>query len=227
MVLISERLLRDDSFVDQVDTAQNDRYLMALADGMGGHLLGDVASSEVLQNLRFFFSDLPVGYSSDKFIATMREWLTSVSHTMNAQNKEGGKGSKMGTTLVILAYYAGSCYWMNCGDSRFYRLSDGVFSQLSTDHSLNTIIGEKEHSSIITNCIGGGCKRSYFDVAEFTDQIQPGDTYLLCSDGLSDMLTDDEIADFLLRGYDADSLCIEAEKVGGFDNVSAIIVRVL
>jgi len=226
MVLVGEHLLRDDYFSAQFETDQCDRYLLALADGMGGHSSGDIASSEVLHNLKFFFYDLPTGFPSEKFVESMREWLSSINHTVNAQNKGSEKSSKMGTTLVLVAFYAGSFYWMNCGDSRVYSLSDGVLTQLTTDHSLNTIIGEKEHSSIITNCIGGGCKRSYFDVSEFSDTVQSGDTYLMCSDGLSDMLTDDEIADCLLRGYDADSLCIEAEKAGGFDNVSAIIVRV-
>ncbi|MCR4602592.1 MAG: protein phosphatase 2C domain-containing protein [Prevotella sp.] len=226
MVLVGEHLLRDDSFLDQFDAGDGDRYMLALADGMGGHTLGDVASSEVLHNLQFFFYDLPIGLSSDRFIETMREWLSSINITINSMNKGAGKRSKMGTTLVVLACYGGNCYWLNCGDSRVYRMTDGVLSQLSTDHSLNTIVGEKEHSSIITNCIGGGCKNSYFDISMLSEGMQSGDTYLLCSDGLTDMLSNDEIADFLLRGYDADALCIEAEKAGGFDNVSVIIVHV-
>lgn len=210
-----------------MDTNTVERYLLALADGMGGHNSGEVASSDVLHNLQYFFSDMPVGLSIGDFNEAIYEWLASINITIDAKGRSDERFNKMGTTLVALAYYGGAFYWMNCGDSRIYRLHEGMLTQLSTDHSLSTLLGQDKHSNVITNCIGGGCKSSYIDIVECTPDVQPGDTFLICSDGLSDMVSDELIAAWLIDGYDAESLCTEAEEAGGKDNVSAIVVRVL
>jgi protein phosphatase len=115
---------------------------------------------------------------------------------------------------------------MNCGDSRLYRLHDGVLQQLTTDHSLNNLLGSNQHTNIITNCIGGGCKTSYIDLVQCTADVQPGDVFMLCSDGLSDMISDEEIARLLLSGHEATALCEAAEEAGGHDNVSVIVIHV-
>ena len=86
-------------------------------------------------------------------------------------------------------YYGERYYWMNCGDSRLYRLRDGQLTQLTVDHSLTKNDGSQRHSNVITNCIGAGFKDSYIDFYEFTNDVLPGDTYLLCSDGLNDMVS--------------------------------------
>ena len=132
----------------------------------------------------------------------------------------------MGTTLVGIAYYGGDFFSMNCGDSRLYRLRNGSLQQLTTDHSLNNMYGSSKHSSVITNCIGGGCKNSYMDIVRMTDDFLPSDVYLLCSDGLSDMLNDQQIEIMLKSGGDADALCEAAIEAGGFDNVSACVINV-
>jgi protein phosphatase len=115
---------------------------------------------------------------------------------------------------------------MNCGDSRIYRFRDGQLTQLSTDHSLSNIMGRDCRSGVITNCIGGGCKTSYIDMVQITSSIASSDVYLLCSDGLSDMLSNDEIERLLAEGADATSLCNAAEEAGGLDNVSVVVVHV-
>ena len=115
---------------------------------------------------------------------------------------------------------------MNCGDSRLYSLVNGTLTQLTTDHSLNNLLGHKEHSNIITNCIGGGCTTSYIDLEEHTALAQPGTTFMLCSDGLTDMVSDKEIKRILTHGFVADALCQAAEDEGGFDNVSVIVARI-
>ena len=134
--------------------------------------------------------------------------------------------SEMGTTLVGLIYYGKRFFWLNCGDSRLYRLRNGSLEQLTQDHSLNNMLGSSKHSSVITNCIGGGCMNSYMDIVKMTDDILPSDIYLLCSDGLSDMLSDQQIEIMLKSGGDADALCEAAIEAGGFDNVSACVIEV-
>ena len=115
---------------------------------------------------------------------------------------------------------------MNCGDSRLYRLRDGQLEQITTDHSLINAEGEKKHSNVITNCIGAGCDDTFIDMIEFTDDFKIGDTYVLCSDGLNDMVPDVIIARMLQEGATANDLCEEAIAAGGFDNVSVCVLRV-
>ena len=115
---------------------------------------------------------------------------------------------------------------MNCGDSRIYSFYDGKLAQLSTDHSLSTLVGDTTHSNVITNCIGGGCKNSFIDIVQCSADVRPGVSFLLCSDGLTDMLSLSDIAEMLAAGKSANDLCKEAEKAGGFDNVSAIIATI-
>lgn len=227
MLLVGAQFVRDGRTALTKDLDVTDRYLLALADGMGGHQSGDVASSEVLHNLQFFFSDIPAGLKPGDFNEAIFEWLNSINTTIDMMGHSDEKLRGMGTTLVALAYYDGHFYSMNCGDSRLYRLHEGQLQQMTTDHSLNSLVGSSVHSNIIINCIGGGCKSSYIDLVQCTSDVLPGDTLLLCSDGLSDMLSDDDIAQMLVKGYSAEGICVEAERAGGYDNVSAIVVHVL
>lgn len=226
MVLVDQWCVRNGKVRTSTDTDNIDRYLIALADGMGGHNSGEVASSDVLHNLQFFFSDLPVGLNVSDFNETIYEWLTSMNNIIDSKGAYDERYNKMGTTLVAFAYYGRNFYWMNCGDSRIYRFHDGKLTQLSTDHSLSTLVGDTTHSNVITNCIGGGCKHSFIDIVQCTADVIQGDSFLLCSDGLTDMLTVSSIADMLAADKSADDLCKEAELAGGYDNVSAVIATI-
>lgn len=226
MVLVDQWCVRNGKVKTEVDTDTVDRYLLALADGMGGHNSGEVASSDVLHNLQFVFSDLPIGLDISAFNETIYEWLSSINNIVDSKGACDDRYTRMGTTLVAFAYYGREFYWMNCGDSRIYRYHDGKLTQLSTDHSLKTLVGDTEHSNIITNCIGGGCKHSFIDIVQCSADVLPGDSFLLCSDGLTDMLPDQRIAEMLAEGKNADALCNEAELAGGFDNVSAVIATI-
>lgn len=225
MILAGYQFIRDDEYRTQLELGERDRYMMAVADGMGGHLSGEVASSDVLHNLQFFFSDLPVGLNASSFNEMIVGWLESINMILDSKGKADEQYKGMGTTLVALAYYDGDFYSMNCGDSRLYRLRNEELVQLTTDHSLSSLMGDQKHSSVITNCIGGGCTNSFIDVVHMVD-IQDGDTYLLCSDGLTDMMSDNRLSILLAEGADANDLCNAAIVRGGFDNVSACLIKV-
>lgn len=227
MVLVGSRFIRNDQYWTMADTTDNDRYLVALADGMGGHSSGEVASSDTLHNLQFYFGDLPSNLSVEDFNEAIFEWLESMNHIIDSKGRSDARFEGMGTTLVALGYYNNNFYWMNCGDSRFYRMHGQSLKQISTDHSLSNLVGSGEHSNIITNCIGGGCKMSYIDMVQCTADINSGDVLLLCSDGLTDMLTDMEILTLLESGADAAKLCKAAEQAGGYDNVSAAVIKIV
>ena len=226
MILVGDKYVRDGELSAEADLGAADRFMVALADGMGGHNSGDVASSDVLHNLRFYFDDLPAGMKAGDFNEAFCEWLRSVNKLIDSKGLGNRRYYNMGTTLVAFAYYGADFYWMNCGDSRIYRLHDDGLSQLSTDHSLNTLTGSTQHSNIITNCIGGGCKTSYIDIVNCTASVVPGDTFLLCSDGLNDMVADCDIQRLLNEGADAGALCQAAVDAGGYDNVSACVIKI-
>ncbi|MBQ8064400.1 MAG: serine/threonine-protein phosphatase [Prevotella sp.] len=226
MVLAYDRLIRGNAYRTEFRTDDISRFVIALADGMGGHKAGEVASEETLSNLKFFVCDIPDGLSSGQFHETMMTWLTSINHVINSRGYADMRMREMGTTLVGMLYYAGRYYWMNCGDSRLYRLRDGVLLQLTTDHSLNVLQGQSKHSNVITNCIGAGSSNSYLDMVDITDDVKAGDTYMLCSDGLSDMVPDAAIQDLMNDGATANRLCQAAIDAGGYDNVSVCVFTV-
>ena len=226
MVLVGSSFIRNDNINSKIELTSEKRIIFAVADGMGGHNSGEVASSDALHNLRFFFSDIPAGLTAGEFNEMMLVWLESINHILDSKGRVDERFKGMGTTLVGFAYYGGHFYSLNCGDSRLYRLRNGSLKQLTTDHSLNNMLGSSKHSSIITNCIGGGNNHSYMDIVKMTDDVQYSDVYLLCSDGLSDMLNDSQIEVLLKSGGDADALCQAAIEAGGFDNVSACVIEV-
>ena len=226
MILVDSHFVRNSDYATKASLKSQDRYIIAVADGMGGHNSGEVASSDTLHNLHFFFNDIPAGLTAGEFNEMMVVWLESINNIVDSKGRVDERFKGMGTTLVGIAYYAGDFFSMNCGDSRLYRLRNGSLQQLTTDHSLNNMLGSSKHCSIITNCIGGGNKNSYMDIVKMTDDIQLSDIYLLCSDGLSDMLTDQQIEILLKSGGDADALCQAAIEAGGFDNVSACVIEV-
>ena len=226
MVLAYDKLLRSDAYNTEFMTENTDRFIIALADGMGGHNAGEVASEETLSNLKYFIHDLPRGLDPGDMNEMMVEWLNSINKMINSRGLMDSSKLDMGTTLVGVLYYGERYYWMNCGDSRLYRLRDGQLTQLTVDHSLTKNDGSQRHSNVITNCIGAGFKDSYIDFYEFTNDVLPGDTYLLCSDGLNDMITDLEIQELMVANKTANQLCEAAIEAGGFDNVSTCVFHI-
>lgn len=226
MVLAYDKMVRSDAYRTEFMTENNERFVIALADGMGGHRAGEVASEQTLSSLKFFINDIPRGLSISEFNETMVEWLHFINETINRRGHSDPSLLDMGTTLVAVIYYGGKLFWLNCGDSRLYCLRDGKLQQITTDHSLSNANGEKKHSNIITNCIGAGCKDSYIDLYEFTADFKSGDTYMLCSDGLNDMVDFEDIEQLMNEGCSANGLCEAAIEAGGFDNVSVCVFHV-
>ena len=226
MILVGSSFIRNDDYKARIELSDAKRTMIALADGMGGHNSGEVASSDTLHNLQFFFSDIPSGVDAEGFREMIDEWLESINNIIDSKGRVDEQYKGMGTTLVGMAFYEGNTFMMNCGDSRLYRMRHGMLSQLTTDHSLNNLLGDGRHSSVITNCIGGGTKKSFIDLTRITDDVKQGDIYMLCSDGLTDMLHDHRIESLLKEGADASALCEAAIEAGGLDNVSVCVIDV-
>ena len=226
MVLVDNRFIREDTYKTQIVLGREDRMMIAVADGMGGHNRGDIASNDTLRNLHYFFYDIPSCLNVNDFNEAMAGWLESINNYIASKGRADEQYKGMGTTLVGLAYYNNDFYSLNCGDSRLYRFRNHQLVQLTTDHSLSNLVGDEKRTNVITNCIGGGSKSSFIDMVTMTNDIMSDDVYLLCTDGLTDMLSDKAISELLEGKADANNLCSAAIEAGGIDNVSCCVISI-
>ncbi len=204
----------------------------AVADGMGGHLSGEVASRIAIESLA---EELRKPYS-DPEEAMKRAFETANAQVLlQAEKSDSTRG--MGTTLTALLFTDGAAVLGHIGDSRLYRLRGGAFTQLSTDHSFveglvrDGVISREEarvhpRRNLITRCIG---QKSEVEPEIMPLDAQEGDLYLLCSDGLTTMLTDDEILRCLMQSDKSlqqklEALRLWALRRGGEDNVTVVAV---
>lgn len=224
-----------------------ERGFALLADGMGGHNAGDVASRMCLEKLNALLTS-----ALDKSLASLRpnkgvsRQVTLVRRSINkanaavfesAENNKERKG--MGTTLCAVLFYDNKAVIAHVGDSRVYRLRGKKLEQVTADHSLvqelldKGAISEEEaednpYSHVITQAVGIR-PRVIADIQELG--VLPGDVYLLCSDGLTDMVSDEEIKETLLAADGhweraTQSLIDHANQAGGHDNISVILTGV-
>ena len=208
--------------------------LCAVADGIGGHKGGAMASHQVLLGLAtemICFSGIDC-QESKQFL----EMLALRLH--NSMNKQGdlNPGLKgMGTTLTGVYLRPDWGFYFHAGDSRVYRFRGDFLIQLTTDHVIENTTGvqgqyieQGSKSGIITNCIGGGsslgCRLETGDLS-----MEYGDILMLCSDGLSDMLSLEKMEELIFAGQQdlvqtSRDLISEAKQAGGQDNISLILI---
>jgi serine/threonine protein phosphatase PrpC len=219
------RRLNEDSLLARPETG-----LWVVADGMGGHGGGDVASRAVVNAL----STLEATDSASDMLGNFEQRVWRVNTDLRSLARLRGQ-TVIGTTLVALlihgAHYA--CVW--CGDSRAYLLRDGAMAQISRDHSeVQDLIdrgileaGEAKawpRRNVITRALGV-TDRANLEIAD--GPALAGDRFLLCSDGLTTHLGDSEIADVLARGAPqeaCDDLIALTLQRGASDNVSVVVV---
>ena len=225
------------SDVGLVREANEDSYLIerplyAVADGMGGHLAGDVASSTAVR---------VISEQAENASASVPESLIQIISSANsaiyqqAQTDNGLRG--MGTTCTLALVDGGRAHIAHVGDSRAYLLSDGSLKQLTEDHTLVSRMvqegkihpDEAQHHpqrSIITRALGVD---SQVEVDLLDIELHLGDRLLICSDGLSSLVGDDAIQTSLQEVADpqeaADRLVAQANDAGGDDNITVIILE--
>lgn len=223
------------------------RGLFVVADGMGGHAAGEVASRITVESIQEFIaateeehdSSWPFGFNNRVSMEGNR--LTTAVEKANekvmraVQNRPELKG--MGTTVVAALFDEDRATLVHVGDSRAYLFRGGELRRLTDDHSwvqeqVNAgILSEDEAKShplknVVTRALGGAAHVSV-DLIEVP--TQPGDRFLLCSDGLTGMVTDEEIADsFAAPSLEKTvrTLVDTANDRGGVDNITAILVEV-
>jgi protein phosphatase len=205
--------------------------IWAVADGMGGHESGDLASQTVIAALQA----VAMPTSAADLLANCEDGVALANSQLKVISRERG-GSMIGATLAVLLsfedYYA--CVWS--GDSRIYVVRDGEITQLSRDHTevqellINGVITAEEAkvwpgSNVITRAIG------VYDEPELeitSGPLQAGDVFLICSDGLTRHVEDNEIRDSVstkLPQQACDDLIALALERGGLDNVTVVVTR--
>lgn len=222
------RKVNEDAYLNRPDAG-----LWAVADGMGGHQSGDVASSLVIRAL----SAVDTRKDREILLQELRERLLAANKALIRLAEERTDGGVIGTTVAIFIGFEGQaiCLWV--GDSRIYLCRNGTLKQLTRDHSqVEELIKlglldreEAEHhpaSNVITRAIGADPD---LKVDLVSGALQPGDIYLLCSDGLNKDVSHDQIAALLQRGGSAEAaeaLIACALEHGARDNVTAVVVKV-
>jgi PPM family protein phosphatase len=213
----------EDDFIDQADRLG----LVAVADGMGGHRAGEVASATALEALRAAVAN---GRS-------LRDAIEGANDAVLEKSESDRALHGMGTTLTAgMLGSDGQLVVGHVGDSRAYLVRDGELTQITNDHSLVEELvrgGEltpeqaevHPRRSIITRALGIDPQ---VEVDEYPIDLRPGDRILLCSDGLTTMVRPDDIAGILNREHDpkraAQLLVDAANEAGGEDNVTAVII---
>ena len=218
--------------------------LYAVADGLGGHQGGEIASDMALRVLaeRMINSVVLPSLEDDSSILTSEFISQRLAEAIKAANNEVytqgiSMGYGMGTTLVAAVLIGHIACITNVGDSRVYLLEDNKFRQVSRDHSLVAEMVEDgkiqpadiythPNRNIVTRCLGTG-PAVMADL--FTEELNPGSSLILCSDGLWEMVRDRQIRDILLSAaspQDAcDMLVEQANKNGGVDNITVIVLQ--
>lgn len=216
-----------------------DEQFYVLADGMGGHQAGEVASRETVERLCALFSER-MG-SSPKDISHAEEFLKNLIQEVNGAVYRIGRESPdlrgMGTTLCCIYLHPEGLIYGHVGDSRIYRLRKGKLELLTHDHSLLQELielgqlseqqaGEFLYKNIITRAIG---TEPYVEPSIAHTSLEPGDRIILCTDGLTDLLSEDEIKEIILNHPEEDvvkQLVKKAKQKGGNDNITVILVNV-
>jgi serine/threonine protein phosphatase PrpC len=220
--------------------------LYIIADGMGGHAGGAIASRMAIELVRetiskmyhepSIFNPQAAKRESSDILQLLKEAIRSASCGIYEFSNQRLDLAGMGTTLTMILVYGGRGYIAHVGDSRLYRLRNNAFEQLTEDHSLvqeqvraGFLTREEAHSSrfrnIITRSVGF---ESQVNADAFSLPLSSEDVFLLCSDGLSGMIDDEEIANVLRHGKLSDAterLVALANHHGGDDNITLILLR--
>jgi protein phosphatase len=231
-------------FNEDTIVADPDAGIAVLADGMGGHRAGEVASRMAA---RIVFDHLQSRVIAFRSSAGAHSALQALDESINRANKAVFDASRanashngMGTTLAVTLFYDNRVALGHIGDSRIYRLRDGALTVLTRDDSLlreqidrgwiaAAEAGESHNRSLVTRALGAE-ERARAHLAE--DEAREGDVYVVCSDGLNDLVDDADIA-LILSALQvnlplaAGHLVQAAKDNGGYDNVSVILAKVL
>lgn len=224
MILVGSAFLRDGSIDFSTD---NPELLFALvSDGIGGHDHGEMDSEFLMSRIRE--SILPATDVGGGF----QSWIRSVNAEMESISSRLAMTRHMGCTLSGLIWQKNGVWVVNAGDSRTYRFRNGELLQLTEDHNFRRRSGYDfgPDRSKLVNCIGAGASAEV-DIWDISGDVQSGDVFLVCTDGLYEMLSEQDIFNVFSENFDSAAsvarLTETAEAAGGRDNISLVVVKVV
>ncbi|EGO63255.1 Stp1/IreP family PP2C-type Ser/Thr phosphatase [Acetonema longum] len=233
------------SHVGLVRTTNEDGFLLDLpnlfvvADGMGGHAAGEIASRLAVDTFAGF---VRANIGLDGPLKVMHQAFKQANTAIYDQSQAYPEYQGMGTTMTAVYINAGQAYWVHAGDSRLYLVHKARLIQITEDHSL---VGElvRNHSitkeealvhpqrNILTRALGTS---EYVDIDTGSLALENQDLLLLCTDGLTNMIREDDILEIVKSGLDnqdtgvkycVDELIVQANLAGGLDNITAILIK--
>jgi PPM family protein phosphatase len=228
----------------KVQHSSDRAYLFVVADGMGGHAGGEQASALaidsvetfMLETFKWFFQFQ--GKEEDKLLAEFHSALGQANARVLAEAAQHPELHGMGTTLTLAYSLNDALFVAHVGDSRCYLCRHGIIHRLPRDHTLvedmvrhGDLLAEEADKHrwrhVITNAVGGNDPEVKVEVHKV--HLEAGDAVLLCSDGLTNMLADEEIARILETEVDPEQACrqlvAQANEEGGEDNITVILAR--
>ncbi|MCG0274668.1 MAG: Stp1/IreP family PP2C-type Ser/Thr phosphatase [Thermosediminibacteraceae bacterium] len=212
--------------------------LFIVADGMGGHNAGEIASKMAVEEISSHINSNFWESGCKNVLQLIKEAFLTANTKIYRNSLEREEYSGMGTTATLALFKDGKVYIGHVGDSRAYILRDGSIRQLTKDHSLVWQLLEEGKltpdevrchpmRNVITRALG---VHESIDVDLTEHEYRKGDIFLLCSDGLTNMLEDDKIREIVLSAESvdaaADKLIEAANYYGGYDNITVEIILV-
>lgn len=210
-------------------------HLFVVADGMGGHAAGEIASKIAVDTVRDYIMQQDTYVDPE---AVLKQAISSANYAILKAAQQKSECSGMGTTFSAAYIKDNIVFWGHVGDSRIYHINSDEIKQITSDHSLvwdlvrNGNITETEalthpHRNILTRAVG---TNEHVEIDTGSLQLMPGDNLLFCTDGLTNMVSIQDIFSIVqnnaINGQEIlDILIQQANAAGGIDNITAILVQ--
>jgi len=229
-----KRSSNEDAFAFSVEDG-----IYVVCDGMGGAAAGEIASSLAVDEVMRLLTDHGQNEngSRDDLPDAAEKAILAANELIYSRAQRNHRLSGMGTTLVALAVNERRAWVLNIGDSRCYRLRKGLLEQITIDHSLveeQVRMGRMSRAEALRSPLKNVITRALGTQSQITPDVfeleaEPGDLFLLCSDGLTRELSDPFIHTLLTPALSLEELCAclvdAAKKAGGHDNITCLLVR--
>lgn len=223
--------IEEQDYYYEIEKSKEDMFVCAVLDGMGGLAAGEEASLKAAEHLSNYMSKVAQGkiaYDEETLITYINEKLCECQEV---------KGVSLGSTIALLRYSQGKVRACNLGDSRIYRYSRNQLEQISVDHNeaasfkkFGNTFGQGS-SHVLTQFLGVEPEEFIVEPAISTEyELENGDIYLLCSDGLSGMVSDEQILRILReKECSVSDMCQQLYKLamekGGKDNITILLIQ--
>jgi protein phosphatase len=235
---LKRELNEDNLLMIEAEMAELGPYgLYIVADGLGGHAAGEVASRLTIETIQERHTQFPPAPGGSSFEEWLKDSTRAANEVVLRHQQEHAEDRKMGSTLVMALVIGDQAYIVNVGDSRAYRLNNEKIEQISVDHSLverliqiGQITREEarthKQKNVIYSTIG---EKRKMEIGSYHISLSPGDRLLLCSDGLSSMVSDEELLKISRDEPNparAVQMMVEmAKQAGGQDNITTILIQ--